>query len=85
MERLAISHEVSRILNEYNPFTTKFELENWVQDQLEWCYADLSCPSLETSIKYQGVYIKFLRESDRVLNTFEDFYCGKLWSREPDY
>ena len=63
MERLAISHEVSRILNEYNPFTTKFELENWVQDQLEWCYADLSCPSLETSIKFQGVYIKFLRES----------------------
>ena len=63
MERLAISHEVSRILNEYNPFTTKFELENWVQDQLEWCYADLSCPSLETSVKYQGVYIKFLRES----------------------
>lgn len=63
MERLAISHEVSRILNEYNPFTTKFELENWVQDQLEWCYAELSCHSLETSIKFQGVYIKFLRAS----------------------
>jgi len=63
MERLAISQEVSRILNEYNPHTTKFELESWVQDQLEWCYADLSCPSLETSIKYQGVHIKFLRES----------------------
>ena len=63
MERLAISHEISRILSEYNPYTTRFELENWVQDQLEWCYADLDCSSVETNIKYQGVYIKFLRES----------------------
>jgi hypothetical protein len=63
MERLAISHEISRILTEYSPFTTRFELENWVQDQLEWCFDGLACPSVEHNIKYQGAYIKFLRDT----------------------
>ena len=63
MERLEISHEISRILNEYSPFTTKFELESWIQDQLEWCYAELGVSNLNTSIKFHGAYIKFLRES----------------------